>query len=439
MGRFLHTADWHLGRAFHGEDLLREQAAFVDFVVEVAREQRVDGILLAGDVYDRALPPVDAVRLASEALARLSEVAPVVVISGNHDSAARLGFGAELFARARVHVVTDPSAIGTPVLVGGALVYPIPYLEPDLVRESLGVEERSHAAVTAAAMERVRGDVAARGAGGGVTSPGSGVASSADRLGGAASGGAASGAKASGAAGAMPVIVMAHAFVSGAAGSESERDLAVGGAAHVPPGVFAGADYVALGHLHGPQMVGGGAGRYAGSPLAFSFSEATQRKSVAIVEVGGGLTGSGLASVADASPGEADPGTRASTARVELIAAPVPRALASLRGTLDELLADPRLREREGDWIQATLTDPVRPSDAMERLRARFPHAVVLAFDPQGDAGSPGDSYQRLRGLGDDELLQRFVADVRGSGADDDELTLLRDALTARRVAEAVA
>jgi len=385
VARFLHTADWHLGRAFHGEDLLAAQAAFVDQLVAVAREQRVDGVLVAGDLYDRALPPVDAVRLADEALSRLAEVAPVVLISGNHDSAARLGFGTELFARAGVHVRTDPARIGAPVELAGALVYPLPYLEPDLVREPLGVQERSHAAVTAAAMERVRADAAARGAG-------------------AAAGGA-------------PVIAMAHAFVSGAAGSDSERDLAVGGAAHVPPAVFDGADYVALGHLHGPQVVGGGIGRYAGSPLAFSFSEAAQRKSLALVAV---------------EPGRAG-------AAVELLPLPVPRPLATIRGTLDELLADPRLREHERSWVQATLTDPVRPSDAMERLRRRFPHAVVLAFDPQGAERAPGDSYQRLRGLDDDELVRRFVADVRGSEADDDELSLLRDALTARRVAEAVA
>ncbi|ADB51380.1 exonuclease SbcCD subunit D [Conexibacter woesei] len=381
MTRLLHTADWHLGRAFHGEDLLSEQAAFVDFAVATARAERVDGILIAGDLYDRALPPVDAVRLASDALARLSEIAPVVVISGNHDSAARLGFGAELLARAGVHVVTDPASAGTAVEVGGALVYPLPYLEPDLVREELGVQERSHAAVTGAAMERVRADIARRRS----------------------------------AAGSAPVVVMAHAFVSGAAGSESERDLAVGGAAHVPPGTFAGADYVALGHLHGPQIAGGAACRYAGSPLAFSFSEAPQRKSVALVDVG----------AAGAPVG------------VELLPCPVPRPLAALRGTLDELLADPRLRERESAWVQATLTDPVRPSDAMERLRRRFPHAVALAFDPQGGQSAPGDSYQRLRGLDDDELVRRFIADVRGSEADDDELELLRDALTARRIAEA--
>jgi len=376
--RLLHTADWHLGRAFHGEDLMSAQAAFVDFLVDAAREAAVDGVLIAGDLYDRALPPVDAVRLASEALARLAEIAPVLVISGNHDSAARLGFGAELLARAGVHVRTDPLAAGAPIPLGDGLVYAVPYLEPDLVREPMGIEERSHAAAMGAAMDRVRADVAARGSG--------------------------------------PVVVMAHAFVAGGMPSESERDLAVGGAANVPAFAFEGADYVALGHLHGPQVVGGGLGRYAGSPLAFSFSEAGQAKSVAVVEV-----------------------TAGALPLSELLPTPVPRPLANLRGTLDELLADPRLADAESAWVQATLTDPVRPADAMERLRRRFAHAVALAFDPQGARDLPGDSYQRLRGLDDDELVQRFVSDTRGREADDDELALLRDALTARRVAELAA
>jgi exonuclease SbcD len=378
--RLLHTADWHLGRAFHGEDLLSAQAAFVDFAVAAAREQRVDGILIAGDLYDRALPPVEAVRLASEALARLADVAPVVAISGNHDSAARLGFGARLLARAGVHVWTDAAHAGEAVAIGDGLVYPIPYLEPDLVREPLGIEERSHAAALGAAMARVRADVARRGAGAG------------------------------------PVVATAHAFVAGGAPSESERGLAVGGAACVPATVFEGADYVALGHLHGPQVAGGGAGRYAGSPLAFSFSEAGQAKSIAVVEV-----------------------TAGALPLVELLPCPVPRPLATLRGALDELLADPRLAAQEAAWVQATITDPVRPSDAMERLRRRFPHAVALAFDPQGAGALPGDSYQRLRGLDDEQLVQRFVADTRGRDAEDDELALLRDALTARRVADLAA
>ncbi len=369
--RLLHTADWHLGRAFHGEDLLPAQAAFLDFLVATVRERQIDAVLVAGDLYDRALPPADAVRLAGEALARLAELAPTIVISGNHDSAARLGFLAPLLARGGLHVRTDPRAIGEAIPVGDGRVVAIPYLEPDLVRGTLGVEERTHAAAIGAAMARVP-------------------------------------------AGAGPLVVMAHAFVAGAQPSESERDLAVGGASSVPASLFAGVDYVALGHLHGPQIVGEHA-RYAGSPLAFSFSEAHQRKSVAVVEVRAGAA-----------------------ADVQLLPCPVPRPLATLRGTLDELLADPRLAVREQAWVQATLTDPVRPADAMERLRRRFPHAVALVFDPQG-APVPGDSYRRLRGLDDDALVQRFVADTRGKDADEDELALLRDALTARRVAASVA
>ena len=373
--RFLHTADWHLGRPFHGESLLDAQAGAVEHVADVARASAVDAILVSGDLYDRALPPVDAVRLADEALARLSEICPVVVISGNHDSATRLGFGSGLLSRAGVHVRTDPTAIGRPVPLGGALVYAIPYLEPDVTRAALGCEERGHGPVLRAAMEAVRTDLAGRPAG-------------------------------------TRSVVLAHAFVTGAVGCASERDLAVGGAASVAAATFAGVDYVALGHLHGPQRMGDRA-RYAGSPVAFSFSEAAHRKSVAVVDLVG------------ATPG------------VELVPFPVARELAVLRGTLDELLADPALARHEGAWVHATVTDPVRPRDAIEALRRRFPHAIVLAFDPQGAGVPSGATYaERLRGLDDTELLSRFVRDVRGRDAQEAELALLGDALTAGRVAE---
>jgi exonuclease SbcD len=369
--RLLHTADWHLGRAFHGESLLAAQAAAVDHVVEVARAERVDAVLIAGDLYDRALPPVDAVRLADEALSRLGEVCPVVVISGNHDSAARLGFGASLLDRAGVHVRTAIAAIAEPVPVAGAHVYAIPYLEPDLVRAELGAQERGHAAVLAAAMERVRA-----------------------RLDG------------------TPSVVMAHAFVAGAVPSGSERELAVGGASSVELRAFTGVDYVALGHLHGPQRIGSNA-RYAGSPVAFSFGEAGQEKSLAIVELG----------------------SRARDA--QLVPFPVWRPLAVVRGELESLLRDPAHAPAEHAWVQATLTDPVRPEDAMERLRRRFPHAVSLIFEPAGADAQASSSYaRRLAGLDDGALLERFVEDVRGVGAADEESALLEEALAAGRVAE---
>jgi exonuclease SbcD len=320
------------------------------------------------------MPPVDAVRLADEALCRLSEIAPVVVISGNHDSAARLGFGATLFDRAGVHVRTSVACIGVPVELDGLIVYPIPYLEPDLVRTELGAEERGHTAVMEAAMARVRADLVARPAG-------------------------------------TLSVVMAHAFVAGAVTSASERDLSVGGSAVIPPFAFDRVDYAALGHIHAPQTVGRN-GRYSGSPVALSFSEAGQEKSVAIVDVASGSA--------------------------DVVPVPVWRGLASLRGTLDDLLTDEAHAGAEECWVSVALTDAVRPADAMERVRARFPHAVLLSFEPVGGSEGAATSYaQRLRGLSDAELVSGFVRDVRGSQATPEEAALFEDALAAGRVREA--
>ncbi|MDQ3630074.1 MAG: exonuclease SbcCD subunit D C-terminal domain-containing protein, partial [Actinomycetota bacterium] len=376
--RLLHTADWHLGRSFHGEGLLAAQAAWVDWLVELAASASVDAIVVAGDLYDRALPPVDAVALADDALARLAARAPVVVVAGNHDSATRLGFGSSLLSRAGLHLRTDAARSGEPVLVGGLALYPIPYLEPDAVRTALGVEERGHGPVLTAAMELVRADLARR-------------------------------------PGGTRAVVIAHAFVAGAQASGSERDLALGGAASVPASTFTRADYVALGHLHGPQRVGEN-GRYAGSPLAFSFSEATHTKSVALVDLAG------------AAP------------TVELVPCPVPRPLARVRGTLEALLVDAAHEAAEEAWVEVTLTDAVRPADAMDRLRRRFAHAVALHFAPDGASPDAEGFYAaRLRGLTDLELAMSFVEDVRGVPADAPEEALLADVLGPGHVSERVA
>ncbi|MGX6449987.1 metallophosphoesterase family protein, partial [Patulibacter sp. S7RM1-6] len=222
--RLLHTADWHLGRLLHRVPLLDAQRAVLDGLVALARAEEVDAILLAGDVFDRALPPVEAVRVAGEALRRLAAVAPVIAISGNHDSAGRLGFAAELIAAGGVHLRTEPVGAGDPVVLedahGPVAIYAVPYLDPDLTREPLGVAERSHEAVLGAAMARVRADLAER--------PGT------------------------------RAVVVAHAFVQGGEPSESERDISVGGAQTVPASVFDGVAYAALGHLHRPHAVAGG-------------------------------------------------------------------------------------------------------------------------------------------------------------------------------------
>jgi exonuclease SbcD len=379
--RLLHTSDWHLGRSFHREDLLGAQARFVDFLVETVRSEQVDAVLVSGDVYDRALPSVDAVALCNDALRRLAGTGVrVVLTSGNHDSARRLGFGADLIDAAGIHLRTDPAPVGDPVLLpdpagGEVTVHALPYLEPDAVCAELGCA-RSHPAVLAAAMARVRADLAGR--------PGT------------------------------RSVVMAHAFVTGGTPSDSERDISVGGVGSVSAATFAGADYAALGHLHGAQRVAEGV-HYSGSPIAYSFSEEHQRKAVLLVDLPSG-------------GGAAD---------VEHLPTPVERPVARVTGALDDLLTSDRWAAHEGHYLQVTLTDPVRPREPMERLRARFPHVLVLGFAPEGGGeGHLGSYARRLHGRGDLEVAADFVSHVRSDPAPA-ESALLAEAFEAVRLTEA--
>ncbi|MCW5253678.1 exonuclease SbcCD subunit D [Streptomyces sp. SHP 1-2] len=379
--RLLHTSDWHLGRSFHRVNMLEAQAGFIGHLIATAREREVDAVVVSGDVYDRAVPPLAAVELFDDALHRLAALGvPTVLISGNHDSARRLGVGAGLIDRAGIHLRTDPAGCGTPVVLrdshGDVALYGLPYLEPALVKDEFGVERAGHEAVLRAAMDRVRADLATR-------APGT------------------------------RSVVLAHAFVTGGETSDSERDITAGGVASVPASVFDGVDYAALGHLHGSQSVTDRV-RYSGSPLAYSFSEHRQRKSVWIVDLGadGSLT-------------------------ADRVDCPVPRRLARLRGTLESLLTDPALERHRPDWVEATLTDPVRPAEPMARLTTRFPHTLALVFDPERAADDPAVSYaRRLADRDDQQIAEDFVAHVRGTGPDDLERAVLRDAFDAVRADE---
>ena len=384
--RLLHTSDWHLGRSFHQQGLLDAQAAFVDHLVATVREEQIDAVLVAGDIFDRALPPVDAVELASEAFARLAATgARLVVTSGNHDSPARLGANAALADAAGVHFRTRWQDVGAPVLLedahGPVAVHGLPYLEPDAVRAAWDLPARSHEAALGAAMQRVRSDLAAR----------SGTRS----------------------------IVLAHAFVARVGdrpeelSSDSERDLSVGGVQVAPAALFDDIDYVALGHLHSPHVLGDHL-RYSGAPLAYSFSETSQVKGSWIVDLGA-------------------PGTPARTA---FLPAPVPRALVTLRGRLEELLTDATLTVHEDSWVQAILTDPLRPDHAMQRLRARFPHAVVLDFQPEGRRPRAGLVTPRVSGRSDLDIALGFVQEVRDLEATTEEELLLQLACDSCRIAD---
>ena len=374
--RLLHTSDWHIGRSLHGADLLREQETVLSGLADVVVAESVDVVVVAGDVYDRAVPSADATGVLDRVVGRLLRAGAAVVLTpGNHDSARRLGTFSGLLSAAGLHVRATTAGLDEPVLLGDehgeVAVYGLPYLEPELARHELGLSgARSHEAVLTEAMERVRRDLFLR--------PGA------------------------------RSVVLAHAFVGGGVPSDSERDICVGGVDLVPAPVFDGVDYVALGHLHRPQTITPRL-RYSGSPMAYSFGEAGQEKQVWLVD----LDATGLA------------GVRALTL-------PVPRPLTVLTGTLDELLADPAHTGVEEHFVSARLTDDVRPSDPMRQLQARFPHCVHLEWTG-GAGGAAGRSYQeRLRGRSDLEVAGEFVTHVRnGVGVSDAERELLVRALGA--------
>jgi DNA repair protein SbcD/Mre11 len=410
--RFLHTSDWHLGRSLHRADLREAQAAFLDHLVETVTAERVDAVLVAGDVYDRAIPPVDSVTHYEDALARLrSAGARVILISGNHDSARRLGVNSALVDAAGVHLRTRPGKLAEPVILqdehGPVAVYGVPYLEPavglppddraaasqagpsgpgEAIDPDTGSQvprQRSHASVLGEATARIRVDATARGM--------------------------------------TRTVVMAHAWVAGGSTDEerkdaaerqqssSERDISVGGIGYVPAALFDGFSYVALGHLHGQQTLTEQL-RYSGSPLPYSFSEKYHKKGSWLVEVGvDGKT------------------------RVERVPAPDYRRLAELTGRIDDLLTSAEHTEHEDDFLAVTLTDTARPDAAMDRLRRRFPHVLTLDFKPEGVTQDRRSYRERVKGRDDLTVAAEFVRHVRNTEATQPERELLETAFAAAR------
>ena len=382
--RVLHTSDWHLGRQFHGASLLSDQAAAMDRIVALAAEAEVDAVLIAGDLYDRAIPPAEAVQLFNDTLARLSRGgAAVVAIAGNHDSHVRVSVYDPLLSAFGVTIRGDVRRAAEPVLVqprrGGepVAIYPLPYLEPAVDGPALAEAEAlaqrlSHQAVTRLALDHIHADRAST----------SGRRS----------------------------LLVAHTFVAGGETSESERELTVGNVDCVSVDTFAGFDYVALGHLHGSQQLDGVRVAYSGTPLAYSFSEQHHTKSVRIVE----LDAAGAASV-------------------EIVPLGVGRPLRTLEGPIDALLSDPSHDDARQAWLRVVLTDEDLPVQAMARLRQRFPHVAELRHrPPERERASAAQRHQQVREAASPlELSLSFFADQQARPASDAEAELLRRALEA--------
>ena len=348
--RLLHSADWHLGRLFHGVSLVDDQAHLLDGFARLAAEAKIDAVLIAGDVYDRAVPPPDAVTLFDEFLAKVAGELriPTVVIAGNHDSADRLGFGARLLAHGGLHVrgrlEATPSAIELSDEYGPVDIHAIPFVDPPHARMALeDAELRDHDACNAAILDRARAGF----------SPGRRQICVAHAFVAGASMGASVGASVGASIGAsMDASIDASMDVEE---SDSERPLMVGGGGRVDASRFAGFDYVALGHLHRPQQVGSERIRYSGSLMPYSFGESKHVKSVSVIEL-------------DAKGG----------VEIEEISLDARRSVRVIEGKLDALLATPPEHVALEDYLLVRLTDEGALFHPMARLRERYPNVLQI-------------------------------------------------------------
>lgn len=360
--RFLHTSDWHLGRQFHNLSLLDDQHYILSQLVDLARDEAVQAIVVAGDIYDRSVPPADAVFLLDDVVHRVqAELGiPLIMIAGNHDSAKRVAFGARQLAAAGVHIAGLLPLDIEPVMLsdahGPVAVYAMPYLEPISVGNTLELEISSHEQAVAAVLDRIH---AARPSG-------------------------------------QRSVLVSHSFVAGGQTSESERPLSVGGADQVPAAVFEGFDYVALGHLHGPQHRGRTSVRYSGSILKYSFSEVDHDKGVSIVDM-------------DAS----------GNCEIRHVPLTPRRDVRIVEGFLDDLLAAGVEDPARDDYLLVRLSDAHALLDVMGKLRTVYPNVLHLerpGLIREGDAQARADRMRK----GELAMFEDFWAAVGPGPLSDD-------------------
>jgi len=386
--RILHTSDWHIGRSFHGHSTTAHLEHVLEALVTVVVDQQVDVVVVAGDVFDSATPAAENFDVLTRVLAKLRATGTrVVMTSGNHDSATRLGFQSGFAELAGIHIITRHEQAIMPVTIddehGPVHFYGIPYLEPSMLRHRYpDATLRTHTDALAFTMDSIRADLASRGG---------------------------------------RSVVISHCFaadvadVSGDLAQDSgERDITAGGLDVVPLSTFDGPDYVALGHIHGRARLSDRA-RYSGAPLHYSFSEAAKPRGGWLVSI----DASGLSSV-------------------DWVDLPVPRRLTVLTGELESLLEDAAHAGYEQDWIAAILTDRVRPMDGMRRLQTRFPFAAMLDHRPSIVADAGPTSYgERIKAKSDSEIVDGFLEFVRnGVGPSDAERRLIADAISDQAATE---
>ena len=373
--RILHTGDWHLGRHFEGRSLEQDHQAVLDQVLEALRTHEPDALVVAGDIFDRAAPPETSVRQLNDFIQRVTAEtrAAIVMIAGNHDSGDRIGAMAMLADRRRAHVRGSLVADEQPFILtdahGPVAVSALPFGYEHAARACFAnADIRTPADVMRAQIAATRPHV-----------PGN-----------------------------ARWVVVAHAFVDGGTDSDAERSLsrAVGGIETVPADVFEGAHYVALGHLHRPQSIGGEHIRYSGAPLAFGFDEEGDEKSMVLVDIDGG-----------------------GAVATRLIPFAPLRRLRTLRGPLDALLAEARAHPSE-DLVRVVLTDPERRIDPMKRMRAFYPNACSLASEREAPLELKSATGRRHAGVNPAAVVALFIEATLGRPPSTQETAIVAAELT---------
>lgn len=355
--KLVHLSDLHLGKRVNEFSMLEDQTYILLQILQIIDRERPDGVLIAGDVYDKSVPSAEAVALLDDFLVRLSmRDLQIFMISGNHDSPERMAFGGRLMERSGVHLAPVYDGKIDPIRLadgyGPLNIYLLPFIKPAHVRRVFPEREvASYTDALSAAIEAMGIDRSVRN------------------------------------------VLVTHQFVTGASRCDSE-EISVGGADNVDGSVFDGFDYVALGHLHGPQQVGRETVRYCGTPLKYSFSEAAQKKSLTVVELG--------------------PKGSVSIRTAPLI--PM-RDMVELRGTYDEL-TDRKFYEKTGcqeSYVHIILTDEDDVPDAMRKLQTIYPYLMKLDYDNRRTrAGEWIDRTESTRQQSPLELLDEFYEKQNG-------------------------
>ena len=386
--RLLHTADWHLGRIFYGQYLTDDQAHVLEHqFFSILKDEKIDGILLAGDVFDRAVPPIEAIELWDSIITRLAMdyKVPLFVVSGNHDGAERLEVGRSMLSQSGIHIWGSPHHALQPFEFEGpdgkVAICPMPFSEPRRIGDALGlsssepkpvdtdmaddtlfsyVDDKAQEAVALnlhnydqmyqAWSDYLFKQVPKR----------------------------------------MRSIAISHAFVMGGDVCGSERNLSVGGSEQVHPQVFKDFHYTALGHLHGPQRMGADYIRYSGSPLKYSFDEHAQQKSFTIIDMD--------------TKGNVD---------ISTIPVEAKRDVVILEGYFEDLLNNKELQAKhKDDYVQARLLDTMPIMDGMAKLRQVYHRCMTI--DLVGRVASPiadmGDAV--FKELNERELFNQFAETV---------------------------